>query len=108
MKTAEQKKTDSLTKREMTINISNKLGMVQHEVFSVVQATLDSIVDALADGRTVELRNFGVFQVRVTKPRVGRNPNVEGSRFDIPARTTVKFREGKIMRDRVRKLKAKQ
>jgi hypothetical protein len=51
-----------------------------------------------------ELRNFGVFQPRLTKPRVGRNPNQPGSSFVIPPRATVKFKAGKIMRQRVEKL----
>jgi hypothetical protein len=52
----------------------------------------------------VELRNFGVFQPRLTKPRVGRNPNQPGSSFVIPPRATVKFKAGKVMRQRVEKL----
>ena len=65
----------TLTKRELVVKISNETGMVQHQVFDVVQKTLDSITDALAQGDTVELRNFGVLEVKLTKPRVGRNPN---------------------------------
>jgi hypothetical protein len=54
----------------------------------------------------VELRHFGVLEVRLTKPRVGRNPNKPESSFTIPARATVKFKPGKIMRERVLKLSA--
>ena len=97
----------TLTKREIVLNISNETGQVQHEVFDVVQKTLDQIIEALARGDNVELRNFGVFEVKLTKPRVGRNPNVPGSRFVIPARASVKFKSGKIMKQRVRQLTAK-
>ena len=96
----------TLTKRELVVKISNETGLVQHQVFEVVQKTLDSITDALAQGDTVELRNFGVLEVKLTKPRVGRNPNQPGSSFVIPARATVKFRSGKIMRQKVAKLSA--
>lgn len=96
----------TLTKRELVVKISNETGMVQHQVFEVVQKTLDSITDALAQGDTVELRNFGVLEVKLTKPRVGRNPNQPGSSFVIPARATVKFKSGKIMRQKVAKLSA--
>jgi nucleoid DNA-binding protein len=96
----------TLTKRELVVSIANETGLVQHHVFEVVQKTLDHIVDALAEGNTVELRNFGVLEVRLTKPRVGRNPNVPGSSFTIPARATVKFKMGKIMRQKVSKLTA--
>ena len=93
-----------LTKRDIVVSISNQTGMVQHQVFDIVQRTLDEITDSLARNVAVELRNFGVFQPRLTKPRVGRNPNQPGSRFDIPSRATVKFKAGKIMRQRVEKL----
>jgi len=96
----------TLTKRELVVKISNETGMVQHQVLDVIQKTLDHITDALANGDVVELRNFGVLEVRLTKPRVGRNPNVPGSSFAIPARATVKFKSGKIMRQRVEKLSA--
>src|SRR4051812_5353165 len=94
----------TLTKRELVVKISNETGLVQHQVFDVVQRTLDHITDALAQGDTVELRNFGILEVKLTKPRVGRNPNQPGSSFVIPARATVKFKAGKIMRQRVEKL----
>ena len=74
-----------LTKRDIVVAISNQTGMVQHQVFEVVQRTLDEITDSLARNVAVELRNFGVFQPRLTKPRVGRNPNQPGSSFVIPA-----------------------
>ena len=93
-----------LTKRDIVVAISNQTGMVQHQVFDVVQRTLDHITDSLANNVAVELRNFGVFQPRLTKPRVGRNPNEPGSSFTIPPRATVKFKAGKIMRQRVEKL----
>lgn len=94
----------TLTKRELVVSISNETGLVQHEVFDVVQRTLDHIVEALAQGNPVELRNFGVFEVRLSKPRIGRNPNQPGSEFVIPARAQVKFKMGKIMRKRVESL----
>jgi nucleoid DNA-binding protein len=93
-----------LTKRDIVVAISNQTGMVQSQVFEVVQRTLDHITNSLANNVAVELRNFGVFQPRLTKPRVGRNPNEPGSSFVIPPRATVKFKAGKIMRQRVEKL----
>src|SRR5450432_4495722 len=93
-----------LTKRDIVVSISNQTGLVQKQVFDVVQRTLDHITDSLARNVAVELRNFGVFQPRLTKPRVGRNPNEPGSSFVIPPRATVKFKAGKIMRQRVEQL----
>jgi nucleoid DNA-binding protein len=88
----------NLTKRDLVVKISNETGLVQHQVFDVIQKTLDHITAALSKGQDVELRNFGVFQVRLSKARVGRNPNIPGSNFAIPPRATVKFKSGKIMR----------
>ena len=94
----------TLTKRDLVVKISQDTGEVQQKVFKVVQLTLDLITEALACGENVELRNFGVLEVRLTKPRVGRNPNKPESSFVIPSRATVKFKPGKVMRERVLKL----
>jgi nucleoid DNA-binding protein len=91
----------NLTKRDLVVRISNETGLVQQDVFDVVQKTLDYITDALSEGQNVELRNFGVFEVRLTKARVGRNPNKPEKDVVIPARATVKFKAGKVMRQRV-------
>jgi nucleoid DNA-binding protein len=91
----------NLTKRDLVMQISKETGIIQAEVFTVIQQTLDAITDALASGRDVELRNFGVFEVRLTKSRVGRNPMKPKKDVTIPARATVKFKAGKIMRQRV-------
>ena len=91
----------NLTKRDIVLQISKETGCTQQEVFAVVQLTLDSITDALASGNDVELRNFGVFELRLTKARVGRNPKNPETDVPIPARATVKFKSGKIMKQRV-------
>src|SRR3954467_6401408 len=96
----------TLTKRDLVIQIADKTGLVQSQVFDIVQQTLDCVTDALARGETVELRNFGVFEVRLTKARVGRNPNQPYSAFVIPPRASVKFKPGKVMRQRVGNLSA--
>src|SRR4029079_10439891 len=93
-----------LTKRDIVVAISNQTGMVQHDVFEVVQRTLDHITNSLANNVAVELRNFGVFQPRLTKHRVGRNPSDPGSSVVMRPRATVKFKAGKIMRKRAEKL----
>jgi len=91
----------NLTKRDLVMQISKETGIIQAEVFTVIQQTLDAITTALASGWDVELRNFGVFEVRLTKSRVGRNPKKPEKDVTIPSRATVKFKAGKIMRQRV-------
>jgi nucleoid DNA-binding protein len=94
----------TLTKRDLVVRISNETGLVQQQVFDVVQKTLDHIAGALAKGDKVELRNFGVFEIKIRKARVGRNPNAPETDVPIPARAMVKFRAGKEMRADVLKL----
>jgi nucleoid DNA-binding protein len=94
----------TLTKRDLVIRISNETGLGQQQVFDAVQKTLDYISEALAKGDKVELRNFGVFEVKIRKGRVGRNPNKPETDVPIPARAMVKFKAGKEMRAEVMKL----
>ncbi|MFZ4482353.1 MAG: HU family DNA-binding protein [Chthoniobacterales bacterium] len=94
----------NLTKRDMVVSISENVGITQKQTFDVIQKTLEHITDSLAEGKNVELRNFGVFEVRLTKSRIGRNPNKPADDVIIPARATVKFKPGKIMRARVLQL----
>ena len=94
----------TLTKRDLVVRISEDTELVQQQVFDVVQKTLDYIAEALSKGEKVELRNFGVFEVKVRKARVGRNPNAPETDVTIPQRAMVKFKAGKAMRAEVLKL----
>jgi nucleoid DNA-binding protein len=94
----------TLTKRDLVIRISEDAELVQQDVLNVVQKTLDYISEALAKGDKVELRNFGVFEVKVRKARIGRNPNAPDKDVPIPERSVVKFKPGKEMRRQVIKL----
>jgi len=96
----------NLTKRDLVVRISNETGMIQHDVLNVVQKTLDYISQSLANGKAVQLRNFGVFEVKVRKARVGRNPNRPENDVPIPPRAVVKFKPGKEMKQLVSKLSA--
>jgi nucleoid DNA-binding protein len=98
------KKTMTLTKHELIMRISGETGLVQTQIYEVVQKTLDYIADALAKGDKVELRNFGVFDVKIRKSRVGRNPHRPEMDVPIPSRAIVKFKAGKEMRVEVLKL----
>lgn len=94
----------TLTKRDMVMRISNETGLIQQQVLVIIQKTLDSIAEALAKGDKVELRNFGVFEVKVRRARVGRNPNAPETDVPIPQRAVVKFKAGKEMKAAVIKL----
>jgi len=66
--------------------------------------TLDVIARALAQGRNVELRNFGVFEVQVRKSRIGRNPNKPEKDVVIPKRAVIKFKSGKELKAELKKI----
>ena len=90
-----------MTKRDLVIRIAEETGLIQQDVYAVIQKSLDYIIDALDEGKTVEFRNFGVFEVRERKQRIGRNPNKPEDVVTIPARNVVKFKPGKVMRERI-------
>ncbi|MFP4540385.1 MAG: HU family DNA-binding protein [Opitutales bacterium] len=94
----------NLTKRDIVLSIYDKTGFPQKEVREVVQLTLDTIADALAQGRNVELRNFGVFEIQIRKSRIGRNPNKPEKDVVIPTRAVIKFKAGKELKAELRDL----
>ena len=88
----------NLTKRDIVLDIYEKTKFAQKEVRETVQLTLDAIAQALSEGRNVELRNFGVFEVQVRKSRIGRNPNKPETDVVIPKRAVIKFKAGKDLK----------
>lgn len=91
----------TITKRDLVVRISNETGLTQQQVFDVVQGFIEEITSSLSSNDEVVLRNFGAFQVRETKAKIGRNPNKPDSEVPIPPRAIVKFRPGKEMKERV-------
>lgn len=87
-----------MTKRELVVRIAGEVDLPQQQVFSVIQKTLDYITEGLAKGENIEFRDFGVFEIRVRKPRIGRNPNKPENTVVIPERRVVKFKPGKQMK----------
>jgi nucleoid DNA-binding protein len=92
-----------MTKRDLVISISEETGIVQQQVLQVVQRTLDHISNSVAKGTTVELRNFGVFEVKQRAPRKARNPRT-GDKVYVPSKNVVTFKPGKEMEELVRKI----
>lgn len=90
----------TVTKRELVIQVANKLGMTQSDVASIVDETFDALARNLAAGNRWELRDFGVFEVKTRASRIGRNPRT-GDQVPVPERRVATFRPGKEMRERV-------
>ncbi|AGA28649.1 HU family DNA-binding protein [Singulisphaera acidiphila] len=95
-----------MTKKEIVRMISEEMGLTQLQTKDIVQRTLDEITRTLvAEGR-IELRNFGVFEIKRHAPRKARNPRT-GEKVDIPAKNVVTFKPGKEMEEQVRKIDLK-
>ena len=90
-----------MTKRDLVVLISEETGLVQQRVLEVIQKTLDYVSEALAQGETVELRNFGVFEVKQRKSRTGRNPRTNQV-IPVPPRKVVIFKSGLEMKQKVK------
>jgi nucleoid DNA-binding protein len=95
----------TVTKKEIVKQISDKIGLTQLKTKEIVQQTFDAIVDTLLEIGRIELRNFGVFEVKQRKARKARNPRT-GQRVDVPPKYVVTFKPGKEMEERVKKLSA--
>ncbi len=92
-----------MTKKEIVRAISEQIGLTQLQTKEIVQKTFDAIVNTLVKQRRIELRNFGVFEVKRRAPRKARNPRT-GARVEVPAKFVVTFKPGKEMEQRVREL----
>ncbi len=97
-----------MTKRDIVVKIAKNSDLTQNQIADVVQETLDILSATLSEGKTIEIRNFGVFEVAVRKSRKGRNPNKPQDEVIIPERTVVKFRAGKELKAQVAKLNPKK
>ncbi len=89
-----------MTKKDIVRKIAEQTGLTQMKVREVVQKTFDAIVDTLVEDGNIELRNFGIFKVRVRKSRKAINPRT-GDRVWVDERSGVSFKPGKEMEDRI-------
>ncbi len=90
----------TMTKRELVIRVANRLGLTQSDVARIIEGTFDTISQSLAAGDRWELRDFGVFEIKVRASRIGRNPRT-GDQVPVPERRVVTFRPGKKMKELV-------
>jgi nucleoid DNA-binding protein len=96
-----------VTKKEIVRTISEEIGLTQLQTKEIVQKTFNAIVETLvADGR-IELRNFGVFEVKRRAPRKARNPRT-GDKVFVPEKYVVTFKPGKEMEERVREMERRE
>ena len=89
-----------MTKKEIVKEIADRANLTQLKTKEIVQWTFDAIVKTLTEDGRIELRNFGVFEVKRRKPRKARNPRT-GARVDVEAKNVVTFKPGKKMEEDV-------
>jgi integration host factor subunit beta len=89
-----------VTKKEIVKEIADRANLTQLKTKEIVQWTFDAIVKTLTEDGRIELRNFGVFEVKRRKPRKARNPRT-GARVDVDAKNVVTFKPGKKMEEEV-------
>ncbi len=92
-----------MTKKEIVKQIAERIGETQLKTKDIVQRTFDAIVDTLIEQGRIELRNFGVFEVKQRKARKARNPRT-GEKVEVPPKCVVTFKPGKEMEERVRRM----
>lgn len=90
----------TITKKDLIDRISEKSGVRRSTVKDVVQMFLDQITDELAAGNRLEFRDFGVFEVKSRAARTAQNPKTL-QRVSVPPKRSVKFKGGRLMRDRL-------
>jgi integration host factor subunit beta len=96
-----------VTKKEIVKEISDEIGLTQLRTKEIVQKTFDAIVKTLVEDRRIELRNFGVFEVKKRAARKARNPRT-GDKVFVPEKFVVTFKPGKEMEEKVRQLEEEE
>lgn len=92
-----------MTKKDIVRTIADQLDLPQLRTRQLVQRTFDAIIETLVREERVELRNFGIFQIKKREERTARNPRT-GEQVVVPAKSVVTFKPGKEMEARVREL----
>ena len=88
-----------MLKRDIVEAISAEMdGYLKKDIAQAIDLMLDTMTEALVEGRRVEIRGFGSFSVRQRKPRTTKNPKT-GKVMDIPARSTLHFTMSKSLKE---------
>ena len=96
-----------MTKKEIVRAISEKLNITQSRTKNIVQCVLDCVIETLVEEGRIELRNFGVFEVRKRAARRARNPKT-GAEVMVEEKQAVVFKAGKALEDALQKKEKKR
>jgi len=97
----------TMTKKEIVRSISEKLGMTQLKTKDIVQCVLDDIIETLVEEGRIELRNFGVFEIRKRAARTARNPRT-GDTVLVKEKLVTVFKAGKALENAVQEKEKKR
>jgi nucleoid DNA-binding protein len=89
-----------VTRKDIARTIADQLGLTQIQASQIVRRLFDAIVNTLVEEGRVELRNFGVFEVRRRKAHKARNPRT-GEQVMVPEKCAVTFKPGQALGERV-------
>ena len=92
-----------MTKKDLAKAIADEMGLPQTQAREIIQRVFGGIVETLLNEGRIELRNFGVFEVKQRRPRRARNPRT-GETVQVPAKRVVSFKPGRVMAERVGRL----
>ena len=92
-----------MTKKDLARAIAEEMDLTQTQAKEIIQRVLDGITETLVQEGRIELRNFGVFEVKKRKPRKARNPRT-GENVKVAAKLVVAFKPGRDMEERVGQL----
>ena len=92
----------TMTKKELTDRMADAMGLKRVLVKDLIQRFLDEIASELTKGNRLEFRDFGVFELRVRKPRMAQNPRTL-ERVPVPGKTIVKFKAGRLLKEVIQK-----
>lgn len=97
---ANLKAIKTVSKKDIVKTVADRNGMTAGDAARIVQTFLDEVIDTLSDGQRIEFREFGIFEPKIRKARVGRNPKT-GDSVAVPEKAVVAFKPGKVMKERV-------
>jgi DNA-binding protein HU-beta/integration host factor subunit beta len=90
-----------VTKKDIVRTIAEQIDLPQLRTKDLVQRTFDALIEALVKEGRIELRNFGVFEIKRREARMARNPRT-GEKVPVQAKNVLTFKPGKEMEARVR------
>ena len=94
---------EAVTKKDIVRTIAEQIDLPQLRTKDLVQRTFDALIEALVKEGRIELRNFGVFEIKRREARMARNPRT-GEKVPVQAKNVLTFKPGKEMEARVREM----